>query len=78
MPRPRPLNSLLFLAAVASLLSTQAAAQELKPTGLSHWDSNIGAVRVLPLKDEFDPSSVKLLQNGSYVEIEIRKSRVGK
>jgi len=39
MPRTRPLFSPLFLMAVATLLSTQAAAQELKPTGLSRWDS---------------------------------------
>lgn len=40
MPRTRPLISLLFLAAVASLISTQTAAQEMKPTGLSEWDSS--------------------------------------
>jgi hypothetical protein len=37
----------------------------------------IAGVRVLPLKEEFDPSSVKLRQNGPYIEIEICKSRVG-
>lgn len=37
MPRTRPISH-LFLVAAATLLSTQAAAQELKPTGLSHWD----------------------------------------
>jgi hypothetical protein len=39
---------------------------------------DIAAVRMLPLKEEFDPSSVKLRQNGPYIEIEICKSRVGK
>ncbi len=39
MPRTRPLISPLFLIAVATLLSTQAGAQELKPTGLPRWDS---------------------------------------
>jgi hypothetical protein len=34
--------------------------------------------RVLPLSEEFDPSSVKLRQNGSLLEIEIRKSGVSK
>jgi hypothetical protein len=37
---------------------------------------DVRAVRVLPLKDEFDPTSVKLRQNGPYLEIEIHKSRV--
>jgi hypothetical protein len=36
------------------------------------------AVRMLPLRDEFDPSSVKLRQNGSYAEIQICKTRVDK
>jgi hypothetical protein len=39
MPRTRPLISPLFLAAIVALLSTQAAAQELKSSGLPHWDS---------------------------------------
>ena len=39
MPRARQFAPLLFLAAVATLFSTQTAAQELKPTGLSQWDS---------------------------------------
>jgi hypothetical protein len=39
MPRARQFAPLLFLAAVAILFSTQTAAQELKPTGLSRWDS---------------------------------------
>jgi hypothetical protein len=55
MPRARQFNPLLFLAAVATLFSTQTAAQELKPTGLSQWDStnqvlffaNCGADRVV-------------------------------
>ena len=41
-------------------------------------EEDIRAVRVLPLKDEVDPSSVKLRQNRSYVEIEICKSRMDK
>jgi Protein of unknown function (DUF2934) len=44
----------------------------------SVFGEDVGAVRVLPLKDEFDPSSVKLRQNGPCVESEIRRSRVGK
>jgi hypothetical protein len=39
MPRAKLLFSPLFLVAVATLLNPQAAAQELKPTGLSQWDS---------------------------------------
>ena len=40
MPRTRPFFfSQLFLIAVATLPGTQAAAQEMKPTGLWHWDS---------------------------------------
>ena len=39
MPQARQFAPLLFLAAVATLFSTQTAAQELKPTGLSQWDS---------------------------------------
>jgi hypothetical protein len=39
MPRARQFAPLLFLAAVATLFCTQTAAQELKPTGLSQWDS---------------------------------------
>jgi hypothetical protein len=39
MPRTRPLISPLFLAAIIALLSAQAAAQELSPTGLWQWDS---------------------------------------
>jgi len=39
MPRTRPLISPLFLAAIIALLSTQAAAQELKSSGLPRWDS---------------------------------------
>jgi hypothetical protein len=39
MPRARQFAPLLFLAAVATLFNTQTAAQELKPTGLSQWDS---------------------------------------
>jgi hypothetical protein len=39
---------------------------------------DVGAVRILPLKDEFDPTSAKLRQNGPYVEIEIHKSRANK
>ncbi len=37
---------------------------------------DIRALRVLPLKDEVDQSSVKLRQNRSYVEIEMCKSRM--
>ena len=44
----------------------------------SVFGEDVGAVRVLPLKDEFDPSSVKLRQEGSYIEIEIRKLRVAR
>jgi hypothetical protein len=55
MPRVRQFAPLLFLAAVATLFSTQTAAQELKQTGLSKWDStnqvlffaNCGADRVV-------------------------------
>jgi hypothetical protein len=41
MPRARQFAPLLFLflAAVAAFFCTQTAAQELKPTGLSQWDS---------------------------------------
>jgi hypothetical protein len=39
MPRARQLAPLLYLAALAILFSTQTAAQELKATGLSRWDS---------------------------------------
>ena len=39
MPQTNQLFSPLFLVAVATLLGSQAAAQELKPTGLSRWDS---------------------------------------
>jgi hypothetical protein len=39
MPRARQFAPLLFLAAVATLFDTQTAAQELKPTGVSQWDS---------------------------------------
>jgi hypothetical protein len=39
MPRARQFAPLLVLAAVASLFSIQTAAQELKPIGLSQWDS---------------------------------------
>lgn len=34
--------------------------------------------RVVPLKEEFDPSSVKLRQNGSLLDIEIYKMGVSK
>jgi hypothetical protein len=34
----------------------------------------VAAVRMLPLEGEFDPSSLKLRQNGPYVEIEVCKS----
>ena len=44
----------------------------------SVFGEDVGAVRVLPLKDESDPSSVKLRQEGSYIEIEIRKLRVAR
>ena len=39
MPRNNPLIPLLLLASVATLLSAHAAAQEVRPTGLSEWDS---------------------------------------
>jgi hypothetical protein len=39
---------------------------------------DVDAVRILPLKDEFDPTSAKLRQKGSYVEIEIHKSQANK
>ena len=39
---------------------------------------DVGAVRILPLKDEFDPTSAKLRQKGPYVEIEIHKSQANK
>jgi hypothetical protein len=39
---------------------------------------DVVAVRLLPLKDEFDPALAKLRQNGSYIEIELRKSQVSK
>jgi hypothetical protein len=34
----------------------------------------VAAVRMLPLEGEFDPSSLKLRQNGPYGEIEVCKS----
>jgi hypothetical protein len=37
-----------------------------------------GVYRVLPLNEEFDPSSVKLRQRGSLLEIEIHKSGMSK
>lgn len=40
--------------------------------------SDVGAVRTLPLKHEFDPTSAKLRQNGPYIEIEIHKARANK
>ena len=39
-------------------------------------DANV--YRVLPLKEEFNPSSVKLWQRGSLLEIEIHKSGISK
>jgi len=39
---------------------------------------DVGAVRILPLKDEFDPTSAKLRQKGPYFEIEIHKSQANK
>jgi hypothetical protein len=39
-------------------------------------DANV--YRVLPLKEEFDPSSVKLRQRGSLLEIDIHKSGMNK
>jgi hypothetical protein len=39
---------------------------------------DVGAVRILPLKDEFDPTSAKLRQKGPYFEIEIHKSQASK
>jgi hypothetical protein len=39
---------------------------------------DVGAVRILPLKDEFDPTSAKLRQKGPYLEIEIHKSQANK
>lgn len=39
-------------------------------------DANV--YRVLPLKEEFDPSSVKLRQRGPLLEIEIHKSGMSK
>ena len=39
MPRTNPLIPLLLLASVATLLSAHAAAQEVRPNGLSEWDS---------------------------------------
>jgi hypothetical protein len=47
-------------------------------TKCSASGEGVGAVRVLPLKDEIDPTTAKLRQNGPYVEIEIRKSRASK
>jgi HSP20 family molecular chaperone IbpA len=35
---------------------------------------NADVYRVLPLKEEFDPSSAKLRQRGSLLEIEIHKA----
>jgi hypothetical protein len=39
-------------------------------------DANV--YRVLPLKEEFDPSSMKLRQRGLLLEIEIHKSGMSK
>jgi Protein of unknown function (DUF2934) len=39
---------------------------------------NTNFYRVLSLKEEFDPNSATLRQNGSSLEIEVRKSQVSK
>jgi hypothetical protein len=76
MPRARPLNSLLFLATAATLLSTQAAAQEVRPTGLPQWDSTN---QVLFFNDCRAGSAVRAYADGHQrgADIDIRKDFPG-
>ena len=45
---------------------------------MSASGEDVAAVRIFPLKDEFDPTSAKLRQKGPCVEIEIHKSQANK
>jgi hypothetical protein len=76
MPRTRPLISPLFLAAIVALLSTQAAAQELRPTGLWQWDSTN---QVLFFDNCYPGSVVRAYADGHQrgADIDIRKDFPG-
>jgi hypothetical protein len=76
MPRARPLISPLFLATIIALLSSQAAAQELRPTGLWQWDSTN---QVLFFDNCYPGSVVRAYQDGHQrgEDIDIRKDFPG-
>ena len=76
MPRTRPLISPLFLAAITALLSTQAAAQELRPTGLWQWDPTN---QVLFFDNCYPGSVVRAYADGHQrgADIDIRKDFPG-
>jgi hypothetical protein len=76
MPRTRPLISPLFLAAITALLSTQAAAQELRPTGLWQWDPTN---QVLFFDNCYTGSVVRAYAEGHQrgADIDIRKDFPG-
>src|SRR5215469_13913396 len=70
MPLTRPIISPLFLAAIIALLSAQAAAQELRPTGIWRWDSTN---QVLFFDNCYPGSVVRAYadgrQRGAYIDI---------
>ena len=76
MPRTRPLFSQMLLVAVATFLGTQAAAQELRPTGLPQWDSTN---QVLFFADCRAGSVVRAYSDGHQrgADIDIRKDFPG-
>lgn len=76
MPRTRPLFFQMLLVAVATFLGTQAAAQELRPTGLPQWDSTN---QVLFFADCRAGSVVRAYADGHQrgADIDIRKDFPG-
>jgi hypothetical protein len=76
MPRTRSLFSQMLLVAVATFVGTQAAAQELRPTGLPQWDSTN---QVLFFADCRAGSVVRAYADGHQrgVDIDIRKDFPG-
>ena len=70
------LLSPLFLVAVATLLNTQVAAQELQPTGLPQWDSTN---QVLFFGHGSPGCVVRAYQNGHQrgADIDISKDFLG-